>query len=169
MNKISFVSIRRAKETDFKELFNLIHLAFGNKTESNLVKRLISDGEVLINLLAETSDSILGNVIVSQSTMEPDLGLFCGGVAPLSVLPDHQSLGIGSKLMRETIKESKKMGMDALFLLGNPSYYKKFSFNVSNIRNEYGFGSFLELELTKGCLVNVKSKFSYANAFSSLE
>jgi len=89
MNKISLVSIRRAKETDFKELFNLIHLAFGNKTESNLVKRLISDGEVLINLLAETSDSILENVIVSQSTMEPDLGLFCGGVAPLSVLPDH--------------------------------------------------------------------------------
>ena len=71
--------------------------------------------------------------------------------------------------MRETIKESKKMGMDALFLLGNPSYYKKFSFNVSNIRNEYGFGSFLELELTKGCLVNVKSKFSYASTFSSLE
>ena len=78
--------IRETQESDLEEVFNLIHSSFGNKAESNLVKQLISDGDVLINLVVESSDAIIGNIIVSKITMEPDLGLFCGGVAPLCCL-----------------------------------------------------------------------------------
>ena len=42
--------IRETQESDLEEVFNLIHSSFGNKAESNLVKQLISDGDVLINL-----------------------------------------------------------------------------------------------------------------------
>ena len=160
--------IREAQESDLEEVFNLIHSAFGNRAESDLVKQLISDGDVLINLLVESSNIIIGNVVVSKITMEPDLGLFCGGVAPLSVLPDHQSSGVGSKLMTAAINESKKMGMDALFLLGDPNYYKRFGFVVSTLKNDYSVENFQELELTKNCLVNIKSKVTYANAFLNL-
>ena len=111
--------IREAQESDLEEVFNLIHSAFGNRAESDLVKQLISDGDVLINLLVESSDTIIGNVVVSKITMEPDIGLFCGGVAPVSVVPDQQSSGVGSKLMTAAINESKKMGIDALFVLGD--------------------------------------------------
>ena len=100
--------------------------------------------------------------------MEPDIGLFCGGVAPLSVLPEHQSSGIGSKLMKAAIKNSEQMEIDALFLLGDPNYYKRFGFNVSNLQSDYSSEHFQELELTKDCLVNVKSKVIYVNAFLSL-
>ena len=116
--------IRETQEPDLEEVFNLIHSSFSNKAESDLVKQLISDGDVLINLVVESSDTIIGNVVVSQITMEPDIGLFCGGVAPLSVLPDQQSSGVGSRLMEEAINESRKLGIDALFLLGDPNYYK---------------------------------------------
>ena len=160
--------IREAQESDLEEVFNLIHSAFGNRAESDLVKQLISDGDVLINLLVESSNIIIGNVVVSKITMEPDLGLFCGGVAPLSVLPDHQSSGVGSKLMTAAINESKKMGMDALFLLGDPNYYKRFGFVVSTLKNDYSVENFQELELTEDCLVNIKSKVTYANAFLNL-
>ena len=160
--------IREAQESDLEEVFNLIHSAFGNRAESDLVRQLISDGDVLINLLVESSNIIIGNVVVSKITMEPDLGLFCGGVAPLSVLPDHQSSGVGSKLMTAAINESKKMGMDALFLLGDPNYYKRFGFIVSKLKNDYSVEHFQELELTEGCLVNIKSKVTYANAFLNL-
>ena len=122
---------------------------------------------MLINLVFELSDTIIGNVVVSKITMEPDVGLFCGGVAPVSVLPDQQSSGIGSQLMTEVIHESKKKGMDALFLLGDPNYYKRFNFNVSNLESGYNPKHFQELELTKGCLINLKSKVTYANAFLS--
>ena len=160
--------IREAQESDLEEVFNLIHSAFGNRAESDLVKQLISDGDVLINLLVESLDTIIGNVVVSKITMEPDIGLFCGGVAPVSVVPDQQSSGVGSKLMTAAINESKKMGMDALFLLGDPNYYKRFGFVVSTLKNDYSVKNFQELELTEDCLVNIKSKVTYANAFLNL-
>ena len=160
--------IRETRESDLEEVFNLIHAAFGNRAESDLVKQLISDGDVLINLVVESSDTIIGNVEVSKITMEPDLGLFCGGVAPVSVVPDQQSSGVGSKLMTAAINESKKMGMDALFLLGDPNYYKRFGFVVSTLKNDYSVENFQELELTEDCLVNIKSKVTYANAFLNL-
>ena len=160
--------IRETQESDLEEVFNLIHSSFSNKAESDLVKQLISDGDVLINLVVESSDTIIGNVVVSQITMEPDIGLFCGAVAPVAVLSDKQSLGIGSKLMVAVINESKKMGIDALFLLGDLNYYKKFGFIVSKLKNDYSVEHFQELELTQGCLVNIKSKVTYANAFLNL-
>ena len=160
--------IREAQESDLEEVFNLIHSAFGNRAESDLVKQLISDGDVLINLLVESSDTIIGNVVVSKITMEPDIGLFCGGVAPVSVVPDQQSSGVGSELMTAVINESKQTGMDALFLLGDPNYYKRFGFVVSTLKNDYSVENFQELELTEDCLVNIKSKVTYANAFLNL-
>ena len=161
--------IRETTQSDLEEVFNLIHSAFGDRSESDLVKQLISDGDVLINLLFESSGSIIGNVVVSKITMRPDLDLFCGGVAPISVLPHQQSFGIGSTLMAEAINKSKKIGMNALFVLGNPDYYKKFGFTVSKLKNDYSVEYFQELELTEGSLVNIKSKVTYANAFSNLE
>ena len=160
--------IRKAQESDLEAVLNLIHSSFSNKAESDLVKQLISDNDVLLNLVIESSNTIIGNVVVSKVTMEPDMGLFCGGVAPLSVLPERQSSGIGSQLMKEAIKKSDEMGMDALFLLGDPDYYKRFGFNISNLKSDYRVEHFQELELTRNCLVNLKSKVTYANAFLSL-
>ena len=51
--------IRETRESDLEEVFNLIHTAFGNRSEPDLVKQLISDGDVLINLLVESLDTIL--------------------------------------------------------------------------------------------------------------
>ena len=161
-------TIRKTIKADLEEVFNLIYVSFTNMAESDLVKQLIFDEDVLINLVVETPDTIIGNIVISKLTMEADVGLFCGGVAPLSVLPDHQSSGVGTQLMHEAIKRSKEMGMDALFLLGNPNYYKKFNFIVSDLESDYSTEHFQQLELTKGCLINLKSKVTYANAFLNL-
>jgi putative acetyltransferase len=161
-------TIRKTIKADLEEVFNLIYVSFSNMAESDLVKQLISDEDVLINLVIETSDIIVGNIVVSKLTMEPDVGLFCGGVAPLSVLPEHQSSGVGTQLMHEAIKKSQEMKIDALFLLGNPNYYKKFNFIISDLESDYSAEHFQQLELTKGCLINLKSKITYANAFLSL-
>jgi predicted N-acetyltransferase YhbS len=160
--------IRETKESDLEKVFNLIYSAFGNKAESDLVRQLILDEDVFLNLIFESSDTIVGNIVVSKISMAPDKGLLCGGIAPLSVLPENQSFGIGSQLMESAIKKSKEMKIDALFLLGDPNYYKRFNFKVSNLPSDYSAEHFQELELTKDCLVNVKSKVIYANAFTSL-
>ena len=160
--------IREAKESDLKEVFNLIYSAFGNNAESDLVRQLILEEDLFFNLIFESSDIIVGNIVVSKITMEPDKGLLCGGVAPLSVLPENQSSGIGSQLMESAIQKSKEIKIDALFLLGDPNYYKRFNYKTSNLASDYSAEHFQELELTKDCLVNVKSKVIYANAFTNL-
>ena len=160
--------IREAKESDLEKIFNLIYSAFDNKAEPDLVRQLILDEDLFLNLIFESSDTIVGNIVVSKLTMEPDKGLLCGGIAPFSVLPENQSSGIGSQLMESAIKKSKEMKIDALFLLGDPNYYKRFNYKVSNLASDYSARHFQELELTKDCLVNVNSKVIYANAFTSL-
>ena len=70
--------------------------------------------------------------------------------------------------MKEVVRQSKQMGVDALFVLGNPSYYKRFGFNVSSLECDYSVEHFQELELTEDCLVNLNSKVTYARAFLSL-
>ena len=141
-------TIREAREADLLNIFNLIQTAYSNKAESVLVKDLISDNDVLINLVFDSKDIILGNVVVSKLTIEPNIdGLFCGSIAPLSVLPDHQSKGIGSLLMKEAIKESERIGIDVLFLLGNPNYYKRFGFIISSLDSDYDAEYFQHLEL----------------------
>ena len=71
--------------------------------------------------------SILGNVVVSKITMEPDAGLLCESCSTFRA-SKNQSHGIGSQLMRAAITKSKELNIDALFLLGDPSYYKRFDF-----------------------------------------
>jgi putative acetyltransferase len=45
------------------------------------------------------------------------------------VLPAHQRQGIGSALMRETIRIAEERGDPLLLIEGNPAYYERFGFS----------------------------------------
>ena len=169
--------IRDAINKDLGSIYEVVSLAFkeeqnvrdGEIIEARLVKELIKDNDDIVNLVAE--DSIMvGHVFVSPVTLVPDAGLSCGQVAPLSVLPEFQSKGIGSSLMRAVIEKSKEKGLDALFLLGDPNYYKKFGFVTSEVRSAYGPSEyFQELEIKASCLESRDVYVHLAQAFIRLE
>lgn len=165
MNKMI---IRDAFPNDFDAIANCVSAAFDNEGEVVLVQQLRADNDVVIELVAEEAGAIVGHVVVSHLSLNPDLGLCCGGVAPLSVLPGHQSTGIGSQLMETVIEKSPDSGLDALFLLGDPAYYYRFGFKVTDISSDYPAQFFQAFELTAQCLNNVSAKANYANAFSAL-
>ena len=75
--------------------------------------------------------------MVSKITMEPDSGFIMWWSCSTFRLPKNQSTGIGSQLMRAAITRSKELNIDALFLLGDPNYYKRFDFKISNLPNDY--------------------------------
>jgi len=168
---------RDAINKDLDSIYEVVSFAFkeeqnvrdGEIIQARLVKELIKDNDDIVNLVAE--DSVLvGHVFVSSVTLMPDSGLSCGQVAPLSVLPEFQSKGIGSSLMRAVIERSKEKGLDALFLLGDPNYYKLFGFVASKVRSAYGPSEyFQELELKAGCLESIDVYVNLAPAFSRLE
>lgn len=160
--------IREALPADFNDIASCVLAAFENEAEVMLIKQLRADKDVLIERVAQEGGSIVGHVMVSKLTLKPDLGLFCGGVAPLSVVPTHQSNGIGSSLMNTVLAESRSLGLDALFLLGDPAYYQRFGFQVTGVGSDYPAKYFQAYELTPDCLWGAETKAYYANAFSSL-
>ncbi len=169
--------IRDAINKDLGSIYEVVSLAFkeeqnvrdGEIIQARLVKELIKDHDDIVNLVAEDS-VIVGHVFVSPVTLEPDEGLSCGQVSPLSVLPEFQSEGIGSALMQTVIEKSKKKGLDALFLLGDPNYYSKFGFVASGVKSAYGPSEyFQELELKASCLESLKVYVHLAPAFIRLE
>jgi len=169
--------IRDAINKDLGSIYEIVSLAFqgeqnvrdGEIIQARLVKELIKDNDDIVNLVAEDS-VIVGHVFVSPVTLEPDVGLSCGQVSPLSVLPEFQSKGIGSALMQAVIEKSMNEGLDALFLLGDPNYYKKFGFVASGVKSAYGPSEyFQELELKASCLESLKVHVHLAPAFIRLE
>ena len=72
--------------------------------------------------------------------------------------------------MQAVIEKSKKKGLDALFLLGDPNYYKKFGFVASAVKSAYGPSEyFQELELKPNCLESLNVHVHLAPAFIRLE
>ena len=51
-------------------------------------------------------------------------------LAPLGVNPDHQKRRIGSKLIERGMQQLSRMGVDILFVYGDPKYYSKFGFSA---------------------------------------
>ena len=130
------------------------------------LRQLIIDEDLLFNLVFESSDVIVGNVVVSKITMEPDAGFIMRwSCSALSVKSEFKKSihwnKYFNKLMRAAFLNKSKLNfeyLDALFLLGDPNYYKRFDFKISNLPNDYSFEHFQELELTKNCLNDVRSK-----------
>lgn len=160
--------IRAIIPTDFEDVDRCVLAAFENDGEVALVRQLRADNDVLIELVAEQAGSIVGHVVASNLTLDPDLDLRCGGLAPLSVSPAYQASGIGSKLMEAIIVKSRSIGLNALFLLGDPAYYQRFGFQVTDIESEYPAEYFQAYELTPECLIGAKARAHYARAFSSI-
>ena len=50
-------------------------------------------------------------------------------LAPVSVLPEYQNKGIGSKLILLRSKISKEMGFESVIVLGHDKYYPRFGFS----------------------------------------
>src|SRR5689334_15629559 len=72
-------------------------------TEQHIVSALREAGELAVSLVAETGGVIVGHVAISPVSIA-DGSLDWFGLGPVSVLPEHQRQGIGSRLIREALR-----------------------------------------------------------------
>ncbi len=90
---------------------------------------------------------------------------------PLSVLPAYWRHGVGSALVRHSIREAKRLGYRAVILYGHPDYYPRFGFcnaGVFGITTPDGknFDSFMALPLYDGALDGITGTFREDPSFS---
>jgi putative acetyltransferase len=93
------------------------------------------------------------------------------GLAPLSVAPVHQRLGVGRQLIGAGIERAAKGGWACVFVLGDPAYYTRFGFDAalaSGFKSPYAGSYFMALALGLN-LPATTGVVEYAPAFKSLE
>jgi putative acetyltransferase len=98
-----------------------------NPTEHLIVKGLRETGALSLSLIAELDGRIVGHVAFSKVTINSEDQNWYG-LGPISVQPDLQKQGIGSKLIREGLAKIRDMGARGCVLEGDPNYYHRFGF-----------------------------------------
>ena len=98
-----------------------------NPTEHLIIKGLREAGALSLSLVADMDGKIVGHVAFSAMTINgEDQGWY--GLGPISVQPNRQKGGIGSKLIEDGLGRIRAMGASGCVLLGNPEYYQRFGF-----------------------------------------
>ena len=165
-------SIRPEHSTDHAAIRRVIELAFGQSNEADLVEALREQAHPHISLIAETEGRVVGHIFFSPVSIEWPEGSFTAlGLAPLAVLPDYQNKGIGSELVGAGLNECRRIGHEAIIVLGHARYYPRFGFvpaSTKEIWSEYDVPDdvFMVAELTAGALRGRKGLVKYHPAFS---
>lgn len=124
--------IRPEKATDVEAIEQITIAAFSGKSFSShdehlIVDRLREISALSLSLVAELDGQVVGHVAFSIVTIDgEDKGWF--GLGPISVKPEFQKQGIGSKLIHEGLLQIRAMGAKGCVLEGDPNYYHRFGF-----------------------------------------
>ena len=172
------INVRKEQSTDHLAVFNLIEKAFANETYSDhkeqfLVNRLRESTAYIpeLSIIAESDNQVIGHILLTKINIvnnhQSNLSL---ALAPISVLPNFQKQGIGTKLMNYAHKKAKELGFTSVILLGHPDYYTKFGYRpTENFGINLPFDAPKEYcmakELTKESLKNTQGTVLYPKEF----
>ncbi len=91
-------------------------------------------------------------------------------LAPVSVMPERQNAGIGSRLIRAGVERAVADGWQGVFVLGEPEYYRRFGFDpalAAGFASPYAGPYFMALSIG-GALPVTEGKLGHAPAFADL-
>lgn len=157
--------IRPAAPEDGEAIRAVVAAAFGQPDEAELVDRLRADGDVLVELVAEEDDALVGHILFSP--LATDTGARFAALAPLSVSPARQNDGVGMMLMQVGHALCRAAGVEAVIVLGHPAYYPRADYSAEaarTVKAPFKGPSFMGLALKPGAL-DEPVAVTYAKAF----
>lgn len=113
-----------------KEVRKLIISAFtasehGYNDEAQLTDDLRNGREKTFEIVAIDDGELAGHALLSEASIENTKGLV---LAPISVLPNHQRSGVGTKLMQNIDDIALENKYEFISILGDPKYYERFGY-----------------------------------------
>ena len=146
--------IRHATPADYEAIRAVVHAAFGQADEADLVERLRAAGDVMFELVEEDGGEIVGHILYSRLWAD-SINLYAA-LAPLAVRPDRQRSGVGKRLTAASLDTAGEFGVHAVIVLGHPDYYPKFGFSndaAAKVKCPYsGNPALMALALEDGAL-----------------
>ena len=169
MNKDWRLSVRKERPLDREQIWKVNAAAFARSDDADLVNRLRADGDVLLSLVAEADGVLVGHILFSRMTIETNhQRLDAAALAPMAVLPEHQSRGLGSQLVRHGLDQLRDRGERIVIVVGHPRYYPRFGFSsekARGLRSPFHPEAFMALDLSRGALDGVRGVVRYPSAF----
>jgi predicted N-acetyltransferase YhbS len=172
------IKVRMEQKSDYDTIVSITDIAFktmpyADGNEHELVKNLHKSEDFIpeLSLVAEHKGRVIGHIMFTKAgIIDKNLIHPCLTLAPVSVHPDFQNLGIGSKLIREGLRIAREMGFRSVNVLGHPAYYPRFGFRNAG---EYGIklpfdvpdGAFMCMELQERGLKGISGTVLYAKEF----
>lgn len=172
------VIIREERESDYYETELVAKRAFWNLhvpgcNEHYLVHILRKSKDYLPELsrVAEVNGKIVGEIFYVMSyVMDGNKKIDVLTFGPLCVDPMYQNLGIGGRLLEETMEIARQKGYKAIIIFGEPYYYPRHgfktcdNFGITTCDGE-NFDQFMGIELVKDGLKDIKGKFYESSAY----
>lgn len=165
--KTNFI-VRQITEADYTTVYKLIKTAFETAEhrdgdEQDFAVNLRNGDNYIpeLDLVAERDGKLPGHIMFTKTYVtKPDGSRYNTlMVAPLAVLPEYRSIGVGSALMKEGLRIAQNMGYQSAFLIGDPNYYQRFGYKLTHlygINHENMPAEYLQVkELTQGALDGV--------------
>jgi putative acetyltransferase len=163
------LAIRQEFDADAAAVGQVVRQAFGRDDETKLVERLRTGGWTRAGLVAEWDGRVVGHVLFSDLAIVTPSGTRNAlALAPLAVVPEFQSQGIGSRLVRRGLELCRRQGHTIVVVVGHPRYYPRFGFSAElagRLESPYAGESFMALELTPGALAGVTGRVEYPEPF----
>ena len=173
------IVIRRENEPDYRTVEELTREAFWNLNvpgcDEHYLAHILRESPDFIaelDFVAEVDGRIAGNIMYTRSYVVDESGSRKDTLTfgPLSVLPEYQRKGIGTRLINHTKKIAVQNGAGAIIILGDPHNYCRHGFrnsidyNISSSDGRYPYGQ-LVLELEDGYFSGRSWKFYYSSAY----
>lgn len=121
------IHVRLEEPRDAAAIRAVNEAAFDTPLEATVVDNL-RDVPDRISLVATCDDVVVGHVLFTPVTLDPEASIRIAGLAPMAVRPDCQRQGIGGKLIEAGLNACRTRGYSAVVLVGHPEYYRRFGF-----------------------------------------
>lgn len=165
-------SIRLETKKDYRETENLTREAFWNVYRPGCLEHYVlhlfrdrPDFVPELDFVMEQDGKLIGHIMYARAEIHADDGrtIPIMTFGPISIAPEYKRRGYGTKLLRYSMREAKKLGAGALAITGNLDFYGKSGFVTASSRGIHYFAEprdavvpyFLICELMPGFLQGV--------------
>jgi putative acetyltransferase len=126
------IVIRPERDADHPVIAEVVRAAFVRHPEqvATFVERIRASDEFIpgLALVAEDSSGVIAHVMLTWVGVEGGSRTRVLNLTPMSVRPDRQRIGVGSRLIRNALGRAEEAGEPAVMVEGIPAYYPRFGF-----------------------------------------